>query len=215
MDRVYGRIKDVPYITVILVIMNVILFLICTFTGDLLYNIGEFSPAAFLGKHQLYRIVMAMFLHADISHLINNMLLLAGLGAMLEKETGHFRFFFLYIVSGLGGQAVSMAYKLYANEWYVGSIGASGAVFGLVGVLLAMSFAWTRELENVTWQRIVFVVVYSLYSGFQAKNIDNAAHMGGLAVGFLLAFGMCLLQRRREDKRNKHVYGDGWEQRRW
>lgn len=212
MNTTYKRINELPYITAILVIINVIIFLICTFTGNLLYNIGEFSPAAFLGDSQFYRIVTAMFLHADINHLVNNMLLLAGLGAMLEKETGHILFFVLYILSGLGGQAVSLIYKLFANEWFVGSIGASGAVFGLVGVLLAMSLCWTRKMANVTWQRIIFVVLYSLYSGFRAANIDNAAHIGGFAAGFLLALGMCFLRRMKEEKRNKFVCRDGWEQ---
>lgn len=211
MNTTYKRISELPYITVILVIINVIIFLICTFTGDLLYNIGEFSPASFLGDNQFYRIVTAMFLHADINHLINNMLLLAGLGAMLEKETGHIMFFLFYILAGLGGQAVSLGYKLFAKEWSVGSIGASGAVFGLVGVLLAMSLYWTRKMANVTWQRIVLVVAYSLYSGYRAANIDNAAHIGGFAAGFLLALGMCFQRKIRERKRNKFVYRDGWE----
>lgn len=191
-----NKIKESPFISIILVVCNVILFLICTFTDDLLYNIGELSPALFWGEGQFYRILSAMFLHADIHHLVNNMLLLAGLGAMLEKETGHIWFLLLYFLSGIGGQVVSLAYKLWQREWYVGSIGASGAVFGLVGVLLAMSLAWIRKMPNVTWQRVLFVVAYSVYSGIRAVNIDNAAHIGGFVAGFLLGLLMCFLVRK-------------------
>lgn len=206
MNRYFRRVGDAPYVTVALVAVNVILFLICTFTGDLLYNIGDLSPDSFLREGEFYRIVSAMFLHADINHLVNNMLLLAGLGAMLEKETGHMRFFLLYFLSGLGGQVVSMVYKIYAGEEYIGSIGASGAVFGLVGVLLAMSLWWTNKMANVTWQRIVFVVLYSLYSGIRSANIDNAAHIGGFIAGFVFGFILCMIQRTHFNRRNRSIY---------
>lgn len=190
--------KEKPFVTVILVAGNVLIFLLCTFTGEMLYNRGEISPAFIFDHGQYYRIFSAMFLHADIQHLVNNMLLLAGLGFMLEKETGHIFFPVLYLLSGLGGQVVSLAYKVYANEWYVSSIGASGAVFGLVGVLLAMSLCFAGKMQNVTWQRVLFVVVYSLYSGVRAANIDNAAHIGGFMTGFLLGVLFCLFQKMRE-----------------
>lgn len=201
-----NRIKELPFISIILVVCNVILFLICTFTGDLLYNIGELSPALFLEKGQFYRAFSAMFLHADIHHLVNNMLLLAGLGAMLEKETGHIWFLLLYFLSGTGGQAVSLLYKFWQGKWFVGSIGASGAVFGLVGVLLAMSLAWLRKMPNVTWQRVLFVVAYSVYSGIRAANIDNAAHVGGFVAGFLLGLLMCFLMRMHYNRRNRKSF---------
>ncbi len=205
------RLKELPCISIILVALNVIIFLICTFTGRLLYNIGEFGPAVFLDDNEFYRIIFSMFLHADISHLVNNMLLLAGLGAMLEKETGHVVFFLLYIFSGLGGQVFSLLYKMYNNEWYVTSIGASGAVFGMVGVLLAMSLCIRGGMENVTWQRIVFVVAYSVYSGAKASNIDNAAHIGGVIVGFILGIIMCFFQNMHNNRRNRNIYRNGWE----
>lgn len=209
MDRDYKSISELPLVSIILVVGNVIIFLICTFSGEMLYNIGDISPNSFLGEGQYYRAVSAMFLHADITHIVNNMLLLAGLGAMMEKETGHFGFLTLYLLSGLGGQAASLGYKLYAKEWYVSSIGASGAVFGLVGVLLSMALCKIRPMPSVTWQRIVLVAVYSLYSGVRAANIDNAAHIGGFVSGFLLGLLMCLFQSRRRKKSN-NIYGNGW-----
>lgn len=210
MDRNYKSISELPLVSIILVVGNAIIFLICTFSGEMLYNIGDLSPNSFFGEGQYYRAVSAMFLHADITHIVNNMLLLAGLGAMIEKETGHLGFLALYILSGLSGQAVSLGYKIFAGEWYVSSIGASGAVFGLVGVLLSMALCRIRPMPSVTWQRVVLVVVYSLYSGIRATNIDNAAHIGGFISGFLLGLLMCLIQSRRR-KKNNNIYRNGWQ----
>lgn len=189
------RLKLLPYITIFLVAVNVILFLICTFTGEVLYNVGELSPKSFLEDGRYYTILTAMFLHADIYHLANNMLLLAGLGMMLENDIGHVRFAILYFLAGLGAHIVSLSYKLFTDEWYVSSIGASGAVFGLVGAMLAMVLCWTESLPHVTWQRILVVIAYSLYSGMRAENIDNAAHIGGLFAGFLAGLFMCVLRK--------------------
>lgn len=192
----FFRVEQLPYITIALVAANVILFLICTFTGEVLYNVGGLSPKVFLEDRQYYSILTSMFLHADIYHLANNMLLLAGLGIMMERDTGHLRFAILYAVAGLGGQVVSLSYKLYADEWYVSSVGASGAVFGLVGGLLAMVLCRKEPMPNVTWQRILIVVAYTLYSGTRAESIDNAAHIGGFLTGFLAGLLICVLQNR-------------------
>ena len=196
--------RSTPYISIFLAACNLLIFLMCTFTGDLLYNIGDFSPYGFLDRGEYHRIIFSMFLHADIRHLLNNMLLLVGLGMMLEKEAGHVHFLLLYLLSGLGGQALSLFYKLSHDQWYTASIGASGAVFGLVGVLLAMSLCLAGRLQNVTWKRIVFMVAYSVYSGVQAADIDNAAHIGGFLTGLLLGLLLCVRIRLQDKKRNRN-----------
>lgn len=192
--------KQLPYITIFLVAANVILFLICTFTGEMLYNIGGLSPKSFLDDRQYFSIMTSLFLHVDIHHLANNMLLLAGLGMMMEKDIGHMKFAILYLIAGLGGNVVSLSYKLFAGEWYVSSIGASGAVFGLVGALLAMVLCRTESMPNVTWQRILLVIVYTLYSGTRTSNIDNAAHVGGFLTGFLAGLLICVLRKKLNKK---------------
>ena len=214
LSRYLRKIQGMSYISIILIAWNVILFLICTFTGEMLYNEGGLSPASCFDDGEYYRLITAMFLHADIQHLLNNMLLLGGLGAMLEPVTGHAGFCILYFLSGLGGQAVSLIYKMLTGEWYIASIGASGAVFGLVGVLLAMSLCRMRRMPNVTWQRILIVVAYSLYSGVQAAGIDNAAHIGGFLAGVLAGFVMCLWYRFFGKDTRKNFQQKEWEQKR-
>ena len=212
MRRKLERLSKLPFVTGILVILNAGIFLICTFSGEMLYNIGDISPDSFFGRREYYRALSAMFLHADITHIVNNMLLLAGLGAMLEIETGHMLFLAEYLWSGLGGQAASLGYKLLTGKWFVSSIGASGAVFGLVGVLLAAVMSRTRSLQSVTWQRVALVAAYSIYSGIRSANIDNAAHIGGFVSGFLLGAAAGLFRKlcgERQRRRNRE--GDRYE----
>lgn len=189
------RLKDLPFISVTLVIINVIIFLICTFTGNLLYNMGSVS-AWNLMHEEFYRLVTSMFLHADTHHLVNNMLLLLGIGYMIETELGHFRFCVYYMASGLCGNLLS-AWMEIVNGEFVSSIGASGGVFGLDGMLLALVLFSGKRISNVTLPRLLFMIGYSLYSGFTAENIDNAAHIGGLLAGFVLAALFCVVRRLR------------------
>jgi len=166
------------------------------FTGNLLYYAGRLNVYDVLVRKEYGRILWAMFLHGDISHLFNNMVMLFFMGAMIEKEVGHVRYVLLYFFSGIGGNLLSLLVKVL-NDDRSASLGASGAVFGLDGVLLAMVLFSGRKMENVTPLRVLFMIAYSLYSGFTGENIDNAAHVGGLAAGFLAACVMCLVQRLR------------------
>lgn len=142
------------------------------------------------------RIIWSMFLHGSISHIFNNMVILFFLGAMIEKEVGHIRYTMLYFLSGIGGNLLSLFWKVRTGD-PSGSIGASGAVFGLDGVMLSMVLFYDRKLENATPLRVMLMIVYSLYSGFTGQNIDNAAHVGGLLTGFAAGTAVCLAHRWR------------------
>ena len=180
------RLRNVPWVSGMLVVINVIVFLMCTFSGNVLYNKGELDVVSVLAGKQYGRLLWAMFLHAGIEHIFNNMVLLFFLGAMIEKVTGHVTFLVLYFLSGIGGNLCSLLVKLLQMD-YSASVGASGAIFGLDGVLLA-------------W------IALSLYSGFTAQNIDNAAHVGGLVTGFLAGLLLCALRKHRRQKKTKEVW---------
>lgn len=198
----WQRFVNAPYVSEMLVFINVIVFLICTFTGTLLYNKGSIG-ALNLFDGEYYRMVSSLFLHADIRHLVNNMLLLFGLGMMIEKQIGHIRFGVYFMLSGLGGNILSVLMELISGD-FVNSVGASGAVFGLDGVLLALVLFSGRRFENVTGSKLLLVIAYSLYSGFASQNINNAAHIGGLLTGFVLATGYCFRYKIRQ---SHHVDG--------
>ena len=195
------RRQELPIVSGILVAANVIVYLICTFTGNLLYNIGELDAAAVLLRGEYGRIIYSMFLHARIDHLFNNMVILFFLGAMIEKVTGHIQLLLIYLLSGIGANICSLLYKVMTMD-SMASVGASGAIFGLDGVLLAWILLDRQAMPDVTPRRVLLMIVLSLYSGFTAHNIDNAAHVGGLLTGFAAGALLCALQRR---KRNREV----------
>ncbi|MEQ2541481.1 rhomboid family intramembrane serine protease [Lachnospiraceae bacterium CLA-AA-H183] len=195
------RRQELPIVSGILVAANVIVYLICTFTGNLLYNIGELDAAAVLLRREYGRIIYSMFLHAGIDHLFNNMVILFFLGAMIEKVTGHIQLLLIYLLSGIGANICSLLYKVMTMDSMT-SVGASGAIFGLDGVLLAWILLDRQAMPDVTPRRVLLMIVLSLYSGFTAHNIDNAAHVGGLLTGFAAGALLCALRRR---KRNREV----------
>lgn len=184
--------KDIPIVSTVLVIINVIVFLICTFTGNLLYNMGRLDIISVYVQGEYGRLIWSMFLHSGVNHIFNNMIILFFLGAMIEKEIGHLQHLILYFLSGIGGGLLSLAYKTITYD-LSGSIGASGAVFGLDGALLAIILFYNRRLA--TPGRVILMIVYSLYSGFTSGNIDNAAHIGGLLTGFLVGFAICMIKK--------------------
>lgn len=195
------RRQKLPIVSGILVAANAIVYLICTFTGNLLYNIGELDAAAVLLRREYGRIIYSMFLHAGIDHLFNNMVILFFLGAMIEKVTGHIQLLLIYLLSGIGANICSLLYKVMTMD-SMASVGASGAIFGLDGVLLAWILLDRQAMPDVTPRRVLPMIVLSLYSGFTAHNIDNAAHVGGLLTGFAAGALLCALRRR---KRNREV----------
>lgn len=195
-DRIrVSRWKQQPIVSAALVIVNVVVFIFCIFFRRL-YEIGMLNVLDVLEDGEYGRIIWSMFLHADINHLFSNMLILFFLGSMIEKEIGHIRYVILYFLSGIGAGVLSVMFKAMTNSM-VPSLGASGAVFGLDGVLLAMVLLWNERLPSVTPARVVLMIALSLYSGFTGGNIDNVAHVGGLLVGFLGGCVLCLVQRRK------------------
>ena len=175
------------YVTALLVFLNILIFLICTFTGNLLYNKGVFYVWNVVMQREYYRVLSAVFLHFDIEHLFNNMILLFFIGRIVEKHTGHIAYSIIYLLSGIGGNLFSAFCEIIASR-YVVSAGASGAVFGLTGALLVLVLFHKGKLEEIRWQGVVIMILLSIYNGFTADNINNAAHIGGLVIGIIGTF---------------------------
>lgn len=191
-----------PIVSGLLVAINVIVYLICTFTGNLLYNMGRLDVTSVIVNGEYGRVVWSMFLHSNISHIFNNMVILFFLGSMIEKEVGHIRYAILYFLSGIGGGALSLLYKAMTFD-LSGSIGASGAVFGLDGALLALILFSGRGMSNISPNRVILMIILSLYNGFTGENIDNAAHIGGLITGFLVGIVICIIDKRKKVKNER------------
>ncbi len=177
--------RALSWVNIILVALNVIIFLICTFTGDLLYNKGAFQLRA-LWQGEWYRLFTSMFLHWNVEHLFSNMIVLYYVGAIVERRLGAVSYTALYVLSGLAGNIFSMGYELFTNA-YGSSAGASGAVFGVEGALLFLVMAHRGKLEYMTAGRVAFAIAFSLYCGFTSPGVNNAAHVGGVLMGFATA----------------------------
>jgi membrane associated rhomboid family serine protease len=127
---------------------------------------------------EVYRLLTAAFLHGSILHIALNMYALFLFGPPLEAALGRTRFTALYLISALGGSAASYAFSSPLRP----SLGASGAVFGLLGAFLVLNRRLGRDTSGV----LVFLGI-NLAFGFIAANIDWRAHLGGLFAGLLCA----------------------------
>ncbi len=194
MEEYFRRLRTLPFISGILVAVNVGVYVLCQLPGSTLYGRGCLSAAEIIGNEEYGRIFWSMFLHADPGHLFSNMIILLFMGAMIEREIGHLPFVGIYLLSGIGGNMLSLVGKIVSSEWAV-SLGASGAIFGLDGLLLALVLISNRRMENVTLKRVILMICLSLYSGFTGGNVDNLAHIGGLLVGFALGVILAVYMR--------------------
>lgn len=191
----YKNIWEMPFVNIFLVIINMIIFVACMFTGDKIYNQGMSDIVSVLENGQWYRAFTAMFLHADMEHILSNMLVLYILGEIVERAMGHTKYFIIYIFSGIGG-SISSLYLNYLLGDTVSSLGASGAVFGMIGALLFILIRNKGKMETMSIGRVLFYIGASIYLGLRSSNVDNMAHLGGLISGFILAI---LLYRKKED----------------
>ncbi len=177
------QIAGLPWVNICLVAVNVIIFLICTFTGDLLYNKGALGVREIAEDGSYYRMLTSMFLHSGVNHLFSNMIVLYYVGEIVEKKIGHILYAVIYFLSGTAGAVFSMGYEFLTRNYY-SSVGASGAVFGVEGAVLMLVIMYHGKLEYMTTGRLAFAIVFSLYCGFTGSHVNNAAHVGGVIMGF-------------------------------
>lgn len=192
--------------TVALIVINVAVFFIMSLFGnteDVMFMLehGAMFEPLITEEHEYYRIITSMFLHFGIEHLLNNMVILGALGWNLELETGKIRFLIIYLVSGIGGNLLSLYLGVSSAEYAV-SAGASGAIFGLTGALLYVAARNRGRMGRISGKGVLFMIALSLYFGITSSGIDNAAHIGGLLCGFILAV---ILYRK------KNSYHARWE----
>ena len=141
---------------------------------------------------QPWRLLSCLFVHAGWSHLLLNLFSLWLLGLLVEDRVGPRRLLAVYLASGVGGGLAS----LWWHAEGINSVGASGAIFGLYGLLLVLLISRKLVLDKFDRRAMLGLVLYlvlsNLLSGLSG-NIDNAAHLGGLATGLLLAGPLALL----------------------
>ena len=187
------------YVTYALAALNVLLFLLTEISGptevdsEVLIRWGAlYTPALKSGEY--WRFITAMFLHSGIRHLVNNMIALLAAGTLLEEELGRVRFGILYLLGGLAGNALEYALAESKGRTIM-AVGASGAVFALLGALLWCIILHHGHFRGMSLRRLLIYLVISAYFGLTASGVANGAHFGGLAFGFLF----CILIYRKKD----------------
>jgi rhomboid protease GluP len=166
-------------------------------TGDQLLQWGATQPEAVLFDGEWFRVVSAMFVHVGILHLATNMWCLWNLGLLGEPLLGPFGVFAAYILSGAAGNLLSIGVNMWNhNDSSVGA-GASGAVFGLAGVLIVLLKSPRLPIpakESSSLRRyVIYFAVINFVIGFGSArlklgvNIDNMAHLGGFLGGIVFA----------------------------
>ena len=190
-------------VTALLLGINVAVFVAMAMSGiDVanpttreLVNLGANAGGLTLAG-QWWRLVTCMFLHGGLMHIGFNMWCLWDLGALCESLYGPWTFLALYFVSGIGGSLASVAWHPHGT-----SVGASGAIFGLAGALIASyrlgEFSLPRGIVTGTLRSVLAFVGFNLLLGAISPITDNAAHVGGLVAGAMVGALVALLAPER------------------
>lgn len=155
---------------------------------SVLYEFGALVNFNMMGNDikELYRLVTSVFLHGGLIHLICNMYSLYVIGPQLESFFGKVKYAIIFIGSGVIGNLLSMA---FLQDTYV-SVGASGAIFGLLGALLYFGYHYRVYLSGVIKSQIIPLIILNLIIGFIGTSINNLAHIGGLIGGVLVSMAV-------------------------
>ena len=175
-----------PMITYMLIAVNIICFLVPAFfseSNNVILDFCVHGPSIRYGQY--YRLLTGAFLHTGIMHLAFNCYALYVLGSQLESYLGKAKYIVIYLVSAIFGSLFSMTFN-----GDTASIGASGAVFGLMGALLYFGYHYRVYLGNVIKSQILPLVIVNLLIGFLTTGVDNAAHIGGLVGGAMITMAL-------------------------
>jgi membrane associated rhomboid family serine protease len=165
-------------ITKFLTISLVVVYALQSLLGDILIsNFALFAPSVSQGKWWI--LITAGFLHGSILHLFFNAYILWVVGGQLESIVGSIRFGIIYLVSLLGGSTASYLFSPFGTY----SVGASGAIFGLMGAMIVVGRKIRIDISQITTLVILNVVL-----GFVISGIDWRAHLGGLFAGALITW---------------------------
>lgn len=196
-NLLFGRVPRAD-VTWGLVAINGLVFALLALSGQDVMQIpselliragGNFAPL--VQKGELWRLATALFLHGGLLHVGLNMLALYQAGQVVERLFGRAGFILIYLLAGLLGNVASLWWKQGPV-----SVGASGAIFGVYGALLAYLSVQRGSVPVEVFKEMrsgtLGFIGYSLFAGFALPGIDNAAHLGGLVAGLVLGAAMAV-----------------------
>jgi rhomboid protease GluP len=158
------------------------------FDGGSLISVGSnFGP--YTSDGDWWRLLTSIFLHGGVIHLAFNMWALASFGPVVERLYGSVSYALIYLVAGIAGSLASVSWSPEIN-----SVGASGAIFGLLGALIATQMRSDGSVPNSALRPLrnssLIFTGCALGAGFMSTGVDNAAHLGGVATGFILGLAL-------------------------
>ncbi len=186
------------WINTIIIVINILAFFIIQYTPlfggeNRAFLNGALNWYYVIKEKQYYRLLTSMFMHVDWSHLVNNMFVMLFIGSNLERAAGKLRYLIIYFTGGILGGCTSIGYNMWREKGSfvfgdsVMAIGASGAIFALVGAMLYIVIINKGRLEQISTRQMTIFVLLSLYSGVINPQTDSADHIGGVLAGMLLA----------------------------
>lgn len=185
--------KKKPVMTYVFMVICTLLYVLTALKSgsffdlnlNVLYDFGGLVNFDMLNRDfsEIYRLVSSIFLHASILHFLCNIYSLYIIGPQLESFFGKVKYTIIFIGSGIIGNLLSMVFLQNG----IITIGASGAIFGLLGALLYFGYHYRVYLSGVMKSQIIPIIMLNLLIGVLATGINNFAHLGGLLGGFLVA----------------------------
>ena len=173
-----------------IILLNIVIFLVEIIKAKNLIDIDIYTLAemgakvnVFINNGEYYRLLTAAFLHGGIIHIFFNMSALNIIGKEVETVYGGKKFLIIYFLSALGGNIFSYLFKPTSI-----SVGASGAIFGLLGAMLVFGIKERQKIGKEYAKNILETIGLNVIIGITIPNIDNFAHMGGLVIGFIMGF---------------------------
>jgi rhomboid protease GluP len=188
-------------VTYVILTLNMLVFAVCLMAtlrmgggisffggidGGILLRLGARQSILILSEGEVWRLVTAMFLHGSLIHILFNTWVLMDVAPQVEEVYGSPRFLFLYVATGIASFIVSVAWNVVTRGGFGIGVGASGALLGLIGLMLAITQRRGGSHMQALRGQLIRWLIYIAVLGLLMPMIDNAAHAGGLAAGYLL-----------------------------
>lgn len=174
--------KKDPIITKILITINIVIFILQLVLGwDVVANFGA-NYAPFVKSGKFYVLFTSMFIHGNLIHLLFNMYALYIIGPQVESFYGKIKYLAIYFGSGILGALLSDIFLQNSI-----SVGASGAIFGLLSSIVYFGYHYRAYLDTVIRSQIMPLIIFNIFLGIVIPNIDTFCHIGGLIGGVLVS----------------------------
>ena len=194
--------------TNIISLICILMYVIVGIYGNNFFNFDANVLAKFgannillIKNGEIYRLLTCAFLHVGLIHLVVNMYSLRVIGPSVEGLIGKGKFVFIYLISAISASLMSLVFV----DSNIVSVGASGAIFGLMGALLYFGYHYRLYLNDAIKTQIIPVILFNLIIGFMMPGIDNGAHIGGLIGGYLATMAIGI-----KNKSEKKDMINGW-----